>query len=235
VWLAICGPDDVAGRWAVAELRRSGLAIELVEPSDVVREARLVHRVDGAGAQVELVTRTGLSLRGDELRGVLNRLTGVPPDSVDGLAAADRDYVAEEQAAAVASWLAGLPCPVLNRPLPGMLCGRWYRPARWRRLAAAVGLPAADWQLSTLEPWLEPVAARWTTTVIGDEVIASPAAALEGACRELVGRAGLGLAGLSFGATDDGWRLLDVTPLPDLRAGGQAAVRALAAALGGGR
>jgi hypothetical protein len=231
VWLAICDPADAAGRWAVAGLRRRGLPIELIAPDEVFLGVRLVHRVTRAGSQLALETRSGLIVRGDALRGVLNRMLTVPAGAVAAVAPGDRAYVAEELEAAVTSWMAGLACPVLNRPSPGLLFGRSYPAARWRQLGAAVGLPTAPWRFVTNEQPEPPAQEAHTTAVIGDDVIDPPEPELALAARELVRRAGLGVAGLSFGAAAGGWQLLDATSLPDLRRHGDSGLAALERAL----
>jgi hypothetical protein len=236
VWLALCEPHDEAGLWAVAGLRHLGVEpLEIVLPDELAIGAGLVHRIDAGGAaSVELVTRRGVRIRSGEVRGVLNRLTGVPEGALDRLEAGDRDYVAEELTAALASWLGCLPCPVLNRPSPALLCGPWRWPAQWRWLAAHVGLPARAWRLAS---WDEPEppepAERVTVVVVGEEVTGAVPDELAAGCRALARAAGAALLGITLARDPGGeWGLEDATPLPDLRHGGRPALEALRRDLG---
>ncbi len=235
MWLAICEPHDEAAIWAVAGLRHLGVApLEILLPDELVVGARLVHRLDRRGqASVELVTRRGVAVRSGEVRGVINRMTGVPQAALASLGATDRDYVAEEITAALASWLASLPCPVLNRPSPALLCGPWRWPAQWRWLAARVGLPAREWSRASWDdsPAPEPVE-RAAAVVIGDEVTGSVPDELAAGCRALAHAAGVTLLGVTVARDPGGeWALEDASPLPDLRHGGRLALDALRRAL----
>ena len=102
---------------------------------------------------------------------------------------------------------------------------------RWRQLAAAVELPSAPWQQSTeAVNAAEPDETR-TALVVGGEVIGASGERAAG-CVALAHRAGLELAGITFAWSASEWLVSDVSPLPDLRAAGDPALRALAAALG---
>lgn len=216
--------------WAAAGLRRMGLApVEVVLPDELALDARLVHHVGTDGASVELRLRRGLTVRAEDLRGVLNRMVGVPQAALGPLAPIDRDYVAEELQAALVSWLAGLACPVLNRPTPGFLCGPWRPPSGWRWLAARVGLPARPWRLAS---WDEPEppdpAERRVALVVAGEVAGPVPDGLAPGCVALAEAAGATLLGVVFASGADGaWRVDDATPLPELRHGGRGALEAL--------
>lgn len=234
MWLAVCEPHDEAGLWAVAGLRHLGVApLEVVLPDELVAGARLVHRVGRDGASVELELGRGVTVGGDEVRGVLNRMVGVPPAQLERLRPPDRRYVQEEVVATLVSWLSALPCPVLNRPTPALLCGPWMAPAQWRSLASRAGLPARPWRLASWdEPAPDEPAERAVALVVGDEMTGEVPDAYAAGAVALAHAAGTGLLGVTFARDPEGaWAFEEATPLPDLRRGGRPALEALRRAL----
>jgi hypothetical protein len=235
VWVAICEPYDEPGLWAVAGLRRLGLPLEVLLPDELVDGAVLVHRVGARDATVELRLRRGLVLRSGDVRGVLNRLLDVPEPPLLRLRPEDRAYAAEEFGAALASWLASLTCPVLNRPTPAGLGGPWRTPGQWRWMAAQVGLPALPWRLASWdESESPPVEERRSVVVVGDAATGALPDGLASGCVALAQVARAGLLGVELASgSDGGWYVDTATPLPDLRSGGRAALEGLRRALAG--
>jgi len=76
-----------------------------------------------------------------DIGAVLVRLPCVTPGDLPHIAAADREYVAEEMTAFLLSWLSELPCRVVNRPTPTCLAGPALRDEQWVRLASELGIP----------------------------------------------------------------------------------------------
>jgi hypothetical protein len=102
-------------------------------------------RLDGGGLASQLV----LDDDSVEIAGVLVRGTAwVDPA---GWAPEDHAYMQAEMLAATLAWLAGLPCPIINRPSAAL----WYRRRdpliAWRPLLRRCGLPVPD-QLITNDP-----------------------------------------------------------------------------------
>ncbi len=94
---------------------------------------------------------------------VLTRLVQVDPLELDWIQPARRDFVAAEMTAFLLAWLEGLPCPVIDRPGPGCLCGRNWGWFHWADHASALGIPVRD-------PSPDPGATR-LVTVVGETVI----------------------------------------------------------------
>lgn len=226
MWLVLCEQGDGAAAWAADELGRRGLSpCEVVTPEQLAYARRWEHRVSSAGASTELVLADGREVPGLAVRGVLNRL-GVPFGPELGLAStADRDYARQEMTALVASWLYGLPCPVLNRPAGHSVSGPWLHLAEWRALAVRAGLPVVPYTGDEAEA-AQPDQQE-SVFVLGDAVVGAGPEVADG-CRRLGALAARGgLVGLTFlqGAFVAG------SPLADLREGGQPLADALAAAL----
>lgn len=166
------------------------------------------------------------------MRGTVNRLTG-PPETVIGRArAADRAYAREELYAFWLSWLATLPGPVLNAPDPRGLGGAHRSPEEWALLAAAAGLPA-DGALPAAGGASRVGTGATVTMLAVAGAVTGPVVdpAVRAAVRRLADRAGTALLGVALARRGGGWCFAGATTHPDLRAGGERALDALAAAL----
>ncbi|HEV2753193.1 MAG TPA: hypothetical protein VGV36_05080, partial [Solirubrobacteraceae bacterium] len=115
--LVLHDPLDASAAWVAGGLRARGLEVEAVSSRDLLRARRWHHRVDSDGATVEITLADGRVVRSAQLRGVVNRLTTVPPLEAP-VVPADREYAEQERQALWLSWLEALPGPVLNRPTP---------------------------------------------------------------------------------------------------------------------
>ena len=100
----------------LARLAARGLPARIVA-APLAPPARLVWRLDDDG----LASRLNWDDQEAELAGVLVRGTGWLDPA--GWAPADHAYMQAEMLAVTLAWLAGLPCPVVNRPSAAL----WYR------------------------------------------------------------------------------------------------------------
>jgi hypothetical protein len=128
----------------LARLAARGLPAHIVA-SPLSPPARLVWRLADDG----VTSRLDLDEDQAEIAGVLLRHTaGFAPA---GWAPEDHAYMQAEMLAATLAWLAGLPCPVVNRPTAAL----WYRGhaslLTWRALLRRCGLPVPE-QLITNDP-----------------------------------------------------------------------------------
>ena len=247
VWLVLAPEADEAARWAAERLPGAGL-----DPLCLVTDADLAgavweHRLDDDGVATRLTLADGRLLASSEVEGTLNRLIQAPAGLMMALLPADRDYAFQEFSALFLSWLASLPGPVLNPPGTRGLGGAWRSPTEWAVLAAEAGVPFAPVTFDSTDEG--PDADAWRAwppyapieedvIVVGEAVFAREPldeAALA-AYRCLTRRAGTPILGIaSAGAAGGGPRAAAaMTPLPDLRAGGDELIAALAAALRGG-
>jgi hypothetical protein len=76
-----------------------------------------------------------------DIAGICVLMPAVTESDLPHIAASDRIYVAAEMTAFLGAWLSSLPCPTVNPPAPGCLCGPNWRRERWIQLAARLGLP----------------------------------------------------------------------------------------------
>jgi hypothetical protein len=254
-WLVLCALGDEAGRWAFDGLRgRATDPVELVTDADLVGAA-WEHRIGEAGVASEVRLGDGRTLRSNEIRGTLNRLTHAPPALTGLLAPADREYGYAEYSALLLSWLAALDGPILNPPTTRGLCGAWRSNLEWASLAAEAGLacvpveadsddpsdlvlgqPRVDADRARWEPWPPGASIIEDAIVVGDTVFSARRLdrASRDACRRLAVLAGTPILGLVFAPAERNGRagmpprLRGATSLPDLRAGGEPLLSALA-------
>jgi hypothetical protein len=126
--------------------------------------ASAVEHWRGAGARVEILTCHDLAQRGwrfgldDEptlvvggkpiaagnVDGVLVRLAGATPFEVPFVAEEDREYAAAEMHGFLVALLDRMPCPVVNRPTPGCLCGPAWAQEQWVRAAVDAELDVVE-------------------------------------------------------------------------------------------
>ncbi|MGH9902588.1 MAG: hypothetical protein ACRD68_12340 [Pyrinomonadaceae bacterium] len=246
MWLVLCGADDLAALWAYQGLKARGLSpLELVSDGALACALRWEHRLGAGGPSTAVTLADGRTIRGDEIAGVLNRLLILPSGHMRAASPADRDYAGQELVAFFTSWLYALPRPVLNRPTPQGLCGRWRPVSEWVWMASRAGLPAPHYVRTMSGDGAENFARRlapqdasvMTAIVVAGRVVGAslPPDISEG-CRRLARLAGTQLLGVEFYDGEAGpWTFAGATPFPDLRLGGPALLGALATALQSGR
>ena len=116
MYLLLGHSDDPCCAGVAARLAARGLDARIVA-DPLAPPATLTWRLDASGLSSRLVTGAA----GDEIEGVLVRDTawldpaGWEPD--------DHAYMQAELRAVMLAWLAGLSCPVVNRPDAAL----WYR------------------------------------------------------------------------------------------------------------
>jgi hypothetical protein len=232
MYLVLCSPFDAAAIWAFEGLRAAGLAdVELLTSERLAVTMNWEHRLGRDGVRTSFTLSDGRIVRDDKIGGVLNRLVAPPEQLLACASADDRDYALQELTALHLSWLHALPCPVLNRPTPQGLSGRWRLTSEWLVLAHDVGLSAqlfrqgGDSSPDASYRSLAPVSATVVQTIVLDgEVFGAvlPAPVRE-ACAAFARAAETALLGIDLFAGDKGeWCFAHATPMPDLMTGGEA-------------
>ncbi|HEY0118759.1 MAG TPA: hypothetical protein VGC04_08270 [Cellulomonas sp.] len=246
----LCSAHDADALWFAIRARRAGAAVTVVTDTRLAFARRRSHAVDEEGTRSVVELDDGTVLDDRTVTGVLNRLTAAPDAAWRAVRdPAERGYAAAELGAFTLSWLAGLRCPVRNRPDPSFLAGRPHEPLVALAAARTAGWPSPDVDLDTAagdevgDAVLAGAArqagpgARAVTAVLLDGAITGPA----GLPDDLAPHAGAFAAAL--GATDQllgatfvtgpgGWWFAGAQPLPPLRPGGDLLVAGLLAALG---
>jgi hypothetical protein len=243
MYLVLCSLEDREAHWAYRELRAVGLdPLRAVSDMALAMPTELEHRVGTDETWCRLQLADGLVLSSAGLDGVLNRITSVPAMHVLSALPPDRDYAMQELHALYLSWLAGLPCPVLNRPTPLGLCGPLLQRSAWMRLAAETGLETSGCEVgdaalgnpaTELNGWShgEPVTVHVVQgSVVGDSL---PVPVRTG-CEALARRADVDLLGVRLSRSGGQWRFVDASPMPDLQCGGPQLISAVVQALTSG-
>src|SRR5687767_5658359 len=110
VWLVLCSSTDLPALWAASRLRARGLTpLRVLTPELLHYSVRWEHRVRADGAtSLAFTLADGTHIGAADIRGVLNRISFVPPHVLDHLTERDRTYAQQEWTALHMSWLASL-------------------------------------------------------------------------------------------------------------------------------
>lgn len=239
MWLVLSDAWDASAVWAHAELKARGLQpLEIISADQLALSEFLEHRIEGDQTTLRFRTEAGLQIDAARLSGVLNRLYTVPVTHWRKAPKVDQDYVQQEMVAFFLSWLAALPCTVINRPTPQGLCGQWRQESEWAWLAWQAGLPTAPYRQSCRDRidemkgerrMVAPGALVRSVIVAGDHVVGTPVPqAVLAACLRLARLASTHLLGIDFVDGPAGaWTFAGASPTPDLRVGGAGFIDAL--------
>ncbi|MBN3817314.1 hypothetical protein G3N57_12145 [Paraburkholderia sp. Se-20369] len=107
-------------------------------PDEIVLAPMWEHRVDDTGVCTHVRMHDHGTL--GEPAVIFNRIVQLEGFPLQRSVTEDRDYAHAEMAALLLSWLAGVQCPVINRPSPVGLAGSVNRPLVWQKLAQKAGL-----------------------------------------------------------------------------------------------
>ncbi len=237
MFLILCSSYDAPAIWAAHGLQAMGLhPVSLVTPEMFASATTLEHRVGNDGTSIALKFMDGYGISDHNLRGVLNRLPGPPREIIDRFAPADRDYALQEMTAFYLSWLNSLPCPILNRPTPQGLSGRWFHNSELVLLAHQSGLATSIYRQSAKDPVedgykpLAPPEARIERVVVLDGEVfgAQPPAQVQDACCQFSKLCRTPLLGVDFFIDSGTWIFSHATPLPDYQVGGSRLLQRLA-------
>jgi hypothetical protein len=142
--------DDTAVEVALRLHRRVGPArVRIITPEELVLAPSWAHVIDEAGVRTRIHLANGEVIGDPQPVAVFNRLRFAAAIQFDGAATADREYATMELHALLLSWLASLPCPVVNRPSPRGLGGDDRTTLEWLRIASRAGLPVRAMRATT--------------------------------------------------------------------------------------
>ncbi len=244
MFLVLCSSFDYPALWVHQCLADSDIGpVKLVTEAALASATRWDHRISSSEAKVSFVLPDDSFISDRNLGGVLNRLIAPPEQAVRQAVPEDRDYASQEMTAFHLSWLHGLPCPVLNRPTPQGLAGRWFHTSECVLMAHAAGLPV----LPYLQTWSDAPDAGYGSlapagvdiaqcVVLDDELFGqSLPENIHHACLAFAAKSQTRLLGIDlFRAGNRDWTFASATPLPDLQIGGAALIAKLVRTLRSG-
>ena len=230
MWLVLASSTDASALWVYQGLQALGITpLQFVSAESLGSVRHWEHRLGSDGATIKMILEDGRTLCGSRIRGVVNRLVSAPLNELYRAAPPDRDYAAQEMLALYMSWLHALPKPMLNRPTPQGLSGRWRHCSEWAWLASRAGLPVEVYRqrgtdppemgYRTLAPPDRPVA---SAIVCGGRTFGTdlPSEIASG-CQSLAELAEIDLLGVEFySSASHPHTFASASPMPDLRPGG---------------
>jgi hypothetical protein len=217
MFLIVAGERDEAARALASRGRDRGAVLVTARDLSTAgwRDAVGGHEPGAAVVQGRIVCAR-------DVAGVLTRLAAVDGRELRHIVPADRDYVAQEMTAFLASWLSRLSCPILNRPTPACLSGPSWRRERWIHEAARLRIPvrAVHRSVTLGGAGGGRVGERGpvTITIVGDRWFGQAEEALAHAARRLATAAGVDLAAVHFSGARRGARLVGADVWPDVGA-----------------
>lgn len=147
--LVLCGVDDRSAVRVYCALRdRLGSkAVELVSAEEMALAPGWRHTIESGRVDTVLTLPGGRRLQMEQMGLVFQRIQQVDVPQFQGSRPDDREFALAEMQALLLSWLAGLPCPVVNRAGPRGLCGAQRSRFEWLALAVSAGLPTRGFEL----------------------------------------------------------------------------------------
>ena len=208
--------DEAAQKFAE---RHRAPGVQLLTPRDLSRTG-WNYSLDRMGERSQAVVMGGL-LAGSHIDGVLTRLACVREQDLPHIVAGDRAYVTAEMNAFLLAWLTTLPCPVLNRPTPCCLSGRWWRDEQWVRVAYHLGIPIRPVNrrihlVRRRKPTAASHSGGTTVTLVGNKHIGAADPVLIAHTRHLAQTAGTDLLAVRFTGPSPDSAFLEATPWPDI-------------------
>ncbi len=242
MYLALCSTLDIPGQWAYQGLAACGIDIRLVTAEMLESATQWEHRVDSRTDSISFALPNGQVIHGADNQGVLNRLMTPSQNLMGRVVPADRDYALQEMSAFYLSWLNSLHCPMVNRPTPQGLAGRWFHLSELSLFAHQAGLAALPYrQTGNVAPEAgyqpSPDLQRTTQVIVLDNEIfgANVPSAVGDGCRNLARLMQTRLLGIDFTSTPQTpWTFCFASPVPDLQLGGIRLIESLARTLRNG-
>jgi hypothetical protein len=244
LYLILCSSTDLPALWACEGLRAAGIGpLTVITDETLSTAVRWEHRVGSGGSTVSFTTPGGATLTDGAIRGVVNRLIAPPQQILNCVAPADRDYALQEMTAFHLSWIHALRCPVLNRPTPQGLAGRWFHGSEAAIMANAAGFATPAYKQSDTDgaeagygSLAPPDAALSQVVVLDDEVFgANLPPRVRDQCTSFARLSQTRLLGIDlFRTPESDWTFACATPLPNLPLGGPPLLEKLARTLHNG-
>jgi len=142
--------DETALRvYAALRARHGTQQVKIVSSEELALAPYWAHRIENSSCSTTLYLSDGTELSSDRIGVVFNRLRYAAVPHFAHAAEADRSYAADETYALWLSWLASLPCTVVNRPTSRGLGSQNRSMTEWLLLAAKAGFPTRGYHFSS--------------------------------------------------------------------------------------
>jgi hypothetical protein len=151
--LAHIGDETALRVYSRLRTRHGNEHVKLVSVEEIALAPYWAHRQEGSRVTTEVRLADGTLLDSEKIGTVFNRLLMLTLPQFARAKEADREYAVQEMNALCLSWLASLPCPVVNAPTPTGLGGAERSHAEWLSLAGQAGLPVQGYHFTTDPRW----------------------------------------------------------------------------------
>ncbi len=141
--IVLASPGDVTalGVCSVLQEQIGEERVRFISGEELALAPCWEHRQGVNGSSTRILFADGTRFDERQVGAVLNRITVPELPQFYGASEADRLYAISEVSALWLSWLAALPCPVVNPPSPWSLSGPEFPLLQWLNLASRAGLP----------------------------------------------------------------------------------------------
>ncbi len=249
MWLVLTENNDPAGAWLTLGLAQRGFAgITQVSRRDLCQLQDWEYLADEDGVWFRMRLASGKCIDSRDIVGVVNRLHPVPSDKWMLLAEEGRGLGAPEMAPTLRACLSSFACPVWNPADLRSMHGGWRHVSEWVHLANQAGLPGltrqfvvrGDFGLHWLDEGAPFEAGRLASgkfLIVGKEVVTT---ALSPEPPKEIAQGGVKLAELArtpllevtcYVDGDGRWFFRGANTCPNLAAGGESALDAIARGL----
>jgi hypothetical protein len=151
--LAQIGDETALRVYAALRVRHGAKDVKLVASEELVLAPYWAQRLEDERVSTEIRLGDGTVLDSENIGVVFNRIVAITMPNFALAKKEDRDYADQEMTALYLSWLASLPCPVVNEPSPLGLSAPMRSDAEWLLLAGRAGLPVQGYHFTTDPRW----------------------------------------------------------------------------------
>ena len=149
--LAHVGDETAIQVYAMLRARYGEEQVKLVSSEELVFAPYWMHLLEDMQVITDIHLSNGVLLNSLDIGVVFNRLHEMT--MLHFSTEVDRDYATREMTALCLSWLASLPCPVVNRPTPTGLGAQTRSHAEWLFLAGKAGFSVQGYHSTTDPRW----------------------------------------------------------------------------------
>lgn len=218
--VVFCKPGDINALWLASEFNQLGCKAEVVLPEELMLGSNLQLDIVNGRATPFARLASGLELNVSDVSAMIVRMPEFPFSDLGDVSNQDVIYASEEMRAALVSWFAAWPCPIVGRPTPYCAFGDGYVDSCWRVWAARSGIPALDTQIGMDVAVSEPTDQLELLIVGGipfGRADATEVTALTSSCRILASLQDSPMFGVRFAQQQDAYVFAGMISFPAYR------------------